>query len=83
MGQSLAFVQYAAISLNRDRRPIYVVQQSLNKIGGRSQIFQTLLILDSDSITSKAVCNAQRRNVHLALLQNLIIRQLGRGVRSS
>ena len=48
------------------------------QVGGRRHVLQALLILDADRIAAELVRDAHGRDVHLALLENLIESQLGR-----
>ncbi len=47
------------------------------KIGSRRQIFQALLILDADGVAAELIGDAQRGDIHAALIENLCVRQIG------
>ena len=59
-----------------NRRPINVIQQSLDKVGCRCEILQPLLILDSDRCTAKFIGDPDSSDIHFALLKDLIFRQI-------
>ena len=59
-----------------DRRSLRVVQQPLDQVRGRRHVFQPLLILDADGVTAEVVGDAHGSDVHLALLQDLVVGQV-------
>ena len=59
MRQRLAFIQHPRI--NTHRGALSVIEKSLHKVTGRSEIFQPLLVLDADRIAAKLVREPQRR----------------------
>ena len=77
MRQRLAFVQHAAAVAAVDRRAIGIVQRSLDQVGCRQQILQSLLVLDADRVAAEIVGDPQGRDVHLALLVDLVVGQIG------
>ena len=78
--QRFSLEKFLARLCVKDRRPISIVQQSLSKIGGGGEIFQTLLILNADRRASKLVRNSHGGDVHLQLVNRLSLRQFGLGV---
>ena len=81
MRQRLAFIKHPAIAARRYWRTVHVVQQPFHQVRRRRQVLQPLLVLDPDRGAAEIVRNPQRRDVHLALLENLRIGQLGLFVR--
>ena len=80
--QRLALVEHAAVAASRHRRPVDVVQQALHQVRCRRQVLQALLILDADGVAAEIVGDPHRRDVHLALLEDLIVGQVGLLVRA-
>ena len=80
MHQRSAGVKLFIRPFRKYRRTIRIVQHSLGQIRRRRHVFQSLLILDADRIAAKFLCDAHRRDIHLALLCHLLERQLGCGV---
>jgi hypothetical protein len=78
-GSGVVFVEHAPVAARAHRRPVHVVQQAFGQVGSRRQVLQPLLILDADGVAAEIVGDAQRRDVHLALLQNLRVGQVGLG----
>ena len=77
MRQRLALVEHAPVAARAHRRPVHVVQQAFGQVGCRRQILQPLLILDADGVAAEVVGDAQRGDVHLALLEDLRVGQIG------
>ena len=67
-------IQLVLRVLCEDRRAVGVVQQAFDQVRGGGHVLQALLILDADGIAAEVVRDAHRRDVHLALLENLIER---------
>ena len=78
--QRVIFIQHAPVAARAHRRPIDIVQQAFRQIGSRRQVLQTLLILDADGVAAEVVGDAQGRDVHFALFQDLRLRQIGFGI---
>ena len=76
MRKRAAGIQFAPL-LIEDRRPLDIIEQPFHQIRRRRQVFQPLLILDSDGIASELVRNPHGGNVHLALFENLLVGQIG------
>ena len=51
---------------------IDIIKKSLCEIGGGKEIFQSLLLLNSNGITAEIVGYPQSSDVHLALEKNLL-----------
>ena len=64
------------------RRTVDVVQQAFHQVGCRRQVLQALLILDADRVAAEIVGDAQRGDVHLALIQDLRVGQVGFRIRA-
>ena len=77
--QRLVLVEHAAFRVAH-RRPVHVVEQALGEVGGWRQILQPLLILNADGVAAELIGDAHRGDVHLALLQDLSVRQFGFGI---
>ena len=74
-GSASTVVEHAAVGRRLHRRTVHVVQQALDQVGGRREVLQALLILDADGVASEVVGDAQGGDVHLALLQDLVVGQ--------
>ena len=80
MRQRTAFVQHAAVAAGGNRRAVHIVEQAFRQVGGRRQVLQALLILDADHVAAEIVGDAQSGDVHLALIQNLVVGEVGFGI---
>ena len=60
-----------------DRRAVDIVQQALDQVGSGGDVLEALLILDADGVAAEVIGDAQGGDVHLALLENLRIGQVG------
>ena len=63
-----------------DRRTVVVVEHALDEVGGRHQVLQALLVLDADRFAAELIGDARGGDIHPALAEHLIERQLGLGV---
>ena len=75
--QRPALIKHAPVRRSRDRRTIHIIEQPFCKIGRRREVFQSLLVLDADHIASEFIGDPQRGDIHLALLENLIVGEIG------
>ena len=66
-----------------NRRTANIIQQTFRQIGRRRQVLEPLLILNPDRIAPKFIGDAKRGDIHLALFQNLIVRKIRLGIRTS
>src|SRR5208282_971535 len=82
MGKRAAGKEFVARAVE-NRSTIRVVEQPLRKVGSGSHVFQTLLVLNPDRVASKLARDAHSRDVHLALFQDLSVREVGVRVRAS
>ena len=80
-GSALPSYRIAAVHATH-RRPVDIVQHAFDQVGRRRQILQALLILDADRVAAEFVGDAQRGDVHLALLEDLGVGQLGLRIRA-
>jgi hypothetical protein len=81
-GSGLSFVEHAAVPGGLHRRTVDIIQQTLHQVGCRRQVFQPLLVLNADDVAAEIVGDAQRRDVHLALIEDLGVGEIGFGMRS-
>src|SRR3989338_373294 len=63
-----------ARSLVTNRRTFDVVEQTFDKVGGGTEVFQSLLILNADCRATESVGHTHRRHVHFALHEYLLLR---------
>ena len=56
---------------------IPVIERSLDQIAGGQQVLEPLLVLDADAVAFEIVGDPNRRNIHLALLKDLLFREVG------
>ena len=63
-------------------RTFDVIQQALHQIGCRTDVLESLLVLDADRVAPEFVGNPQSGDVHLALPMDLGVGQVGGLVRS-
>ena len=61
----------------RDRRAIGVVERAFDQIAGRQQVLQALLVLDADQVAAEVVGDPHGGDVHLALLEDLRVGEIG------
>src|ERR1700693_5486815 len=71
MRQRLTGIQFLAGHFIVNRRPVAIIQKPLDQIGRRSQIFQSLLVLDTDRGAAELGGDASRRYIHFTLLEYL------------
>jgi len=74
-------VQLLARSGIVDRRPFDVVEQPFRQVGSGNHVLEALLVLDADGVAAEVMGDPHRGDVHLALLQNLGVGQIGLLVR--
>src|ERR1700736_699458 len=74
--------QFLPVELVMNRRPIDVIKQARDEIGGGGESLQPLLILDSDRRTAKPNRAPDSSDIHFALLKHLILGQIGFFARS-
>ncbi len=60
-----------------DRRPVVVVQHPLGEVGGGHKVLQALLVLDADGVAAEGLRDTGRSDIHPALVQDLVERQIG------
>src|ERR1700730_3550884 len=76
MRQWLAGIKFFTGDFIINRWTFRVIQNAFYQIGGGRQILEALLVLNSDCRTTKLVCDPNRSQVHLALLQDLVLGQI-------
>ena len=77
MRKRLPLVQHARAVSGCNWRPVAVIQQPLSQIRCRNQIFQALLILNTNHVATEVIRYAERRDIHSALVENLIVGEIG------
>ena len=77
MRHGLAREQNAPGSRALHRRAIDVVEQAFGEIAGGGEVFKPLLILNANGRAAEFIGQADRGDVHLALLQKLVLGQFG------
>jgi hypothetical protein len=74
--QRLPLVQHAAAVAAPHRRAVGVVQRPFHQVARRQQVLQALLVLDADRRAPEVVGDPHGRDIHLALLEDLPVRQV-------
>ena len=75
--QGLPVPQHPAAVPAGDRRAVDVVEQALGQVARGDEVLKALLVLDPDCVEAEVVADAQGGYVHLALLPDLFLGQLG------
>ena len=75
--ERLAFVEHALAVAAADRRPIGVVERAFDQVARRQQVLEALLILNADQVAAEVVGDSHRGDVHFALLENLLVGEIG------
>src|ERR1019366_7995417 len=81
MRQGTALEQNPACSGVLYGRPVDIIEQSLGQIRGRAEILQSLLVLDTNCVAAKFDGDADGSDVHLALVEDLVVGEVCLGVR--
>ena len=81
MRQRLARVEDAAVAASSLAGDPTLFSRPSTRSRRRRQILQALLILNADRVAAEFIRNAQRRDIHSALIENLRVGQIGFRVR--
>ena len=58
-------------------RTVYIVEQAFDQVGRGDEVLEALLVLDADGVAAELVGDAQGGDVHLALLEDLRVGEVG------
>src|SRR5262249_51546706 len=76
MRDGLAREEDASSARALNRGTVDIVEQAFDQVAGRSEVLQTLLVLNADRRTTKFIREANGGDIHFALLQRLCLGQL-------